>query len=161
MSNALRAAHRMSPSPDIRPGGSADLPRLLALLEREGLPIADLTSNARLEFWVLDASESFAGVVGLERFGADGLLRSLAVSPEFRRRGLGSRLVERLESDAHAEGVKRLVLLTETAEAFFRRRGYQRVDRSSVGAGLKESAEFRSLCPASAVCMSKVLEKSS
>ena len=97
------------------------------------------------------------GVIGLERFGSDALLRSLAVSPDHRKRGLGQELVARLEHDAQAEGIQRLVLLTETAEAFFRRLGFAVTDRSHVSDGVKQSAEFRSLCPISAICMSKAL----
>jgi amino-acid N-acetyltransferase len=49
------------------------------------------------------------------------------------------------------------VLLTETAEKFFRAIGYEVIDRRHVPEEIKQSAEFRSLCPASAVCMSKLL----
>jgi amino-acid N-acetyltransferase len=49
------------------------------------------------------------------------------------------------------------VLLTETAETFFRRLGYEAIDRHYVSEDLKQSAEFRALCPASAVCMTKSL----
>jgi amino-acid N-acetyltransferase len=151
----------MSPSPDIRRGRSADLPPVLALLESAGLPTADLKSIPRLQMWVLEAKESVAGVIALEHHGSEGLLRSLAIAPEYRKRGFGIALVRRLEDDARAEGVEVLVLLTETAESFFRRLGYQVIERCSVSEALSQSAEFRSLCPMSAICMSKVLEKSS
>jgi amino-acid N-acetyltransferase len=49
------------------------------------------------------------------------------------------------------------VLLTQTAERFFSQRGYSRIDRASVPAPVQEASEFRSLCPASATCMSKAL----
>jgi len=91
-------------------------------------------------------------------FGSEALLRSLAVAPECRRRGIGHQLVARLEHDAYAGGIQRLILLTETAQAFFRALDYQVIDRQAVGDAVKQSAEFRSLCPASAVCMSKTLQ---
>ena len=59
-----------------------------------------------------------------------------------------------------ADDVEQLVLLTETAEKFFRAIGYEVIDRRHVPQGIKQSAEFRSLCPASAVCMSKLLTSS-
>jgi N-acetylglutamate synthase-like GNAT family acetyltransferase len=93
----------------------------------------------------------------MERFGALALLRSLAVAPGYRRRGMARQLVARLESEAQAHGVEKLVLLTETAESFFRAIGYEVVDRHRAPDEIKQSAEFRSLCPASAVCMSKNL----
>jgi N-acetylglutamate synthase-like GNAT family acetyltransferase len=143
--------------PSIRPGESADVPSVLALLEAARLPTADLRSVPGPQMWVLEANESVIGVIALERFGSDGLLRSLTVAPEYRKRGFGHKLVARLEHEAQAAGVEQLVLLTETAEPLFRSLGYDVIDRRHVSEELKQTAEFRSLCPASAVCMSKAL----
>jgi amino-acid N-acetyltransferase len=133
------------------------MPAVLALLQEARLPTADLTSVQDLKIWVLDASDSLQGVIALERFGTDALLRSLAIASEFRKRGFGRELVAQLEQDAYTDGVEQLVLLTETAEPFFRSLGYEVIDRRYVSEALKQSAEFRSLCPASAVCMSKAI----
>jgi len=151
----------MSPLPDIRRGQPADLPHALKLLQGAGLPTADLHTAARLQIWVLEAKSGVAGVIALERFGTEGLLRSLVVAPEYRKQGFGFELVARLEQDARSEGVRQLVLLTETAQEFFCRLDYQVIDRHSVSEELRQSAEFRSLCPVSAICMSKVLDQSS
>jgi amino-acid N-acetyltransferase len=142
---------------NIRRGQPADMPAVVALLQGAGLPTADLTSAHGLKVWVLEARESLLGVIALECFGTNALLRSLAVAPEYRKRGFGHELVARLEQDAQADGIELLVLLTETAEPFFRSLGYHVIDRRYVSAELKQSAEFRSLCPASAVCMSKAI----
>jgi amino-acid N-acetyltransferase len=45
----------------------------------------------------------------------------------------------------------------ESDEGFFARRGYHKVGRDAVPAAIKETVEFQSLCPASAVCMVKHL----
>jgi len=148
---------RPVPRSGIRRGDSADLPVIHTLLRAAGLPTADLTPDPGLSLWVLEGEPALQGVIALQRFGHEGLLRSLAIAPEQRRRGFGRELVVRLEQDAHAEGVERLILLTETAEMFFRALGYQSVDRHSVGHAVTQSAEFRSLCPATALCMSKAL----
>jgi len=147
--------------PDIRRGTSADLPRVVALLSATGLPTADLPGIPHLDLWVMELAGSVAGVIALERFGVEGLVRSLAVTPPYRNRGYGAQLVDRLEADARREGVRHLVLLTETADAFFRSRGYSLIDRGSVSLAVKQSAEFRSLCPASATCLSKSLSSPS
>jgi protein-tyrosine-phosphatase/N-acetylglutamate synthase-like GNAT family acetyltransferase len=141
----------------IRRGERADLNEVLALLSDAGLPTADLPDNPHLKMWVMEASGSIVGVIALERFGADALLRSLAITPQYRKRGLARELVGHLENEARSDRVQRLVLLTETAEPFFRNLGYQVMDRRSATAELQQSAEFRSLCPASAVCMSKAI----
>jgi amino-acid N-acetyltransferase len=147
----------MSSQPIIRNGQAADLPAVLRVLQGAGLPTADLESARSLPLWLLEAEESLIGVIGLERFGVYALLRSLAIAPSYQQRGMGRRLVARLERDAQADGVEQLVLLTETAEKFFRAMGYEIVDRQQVPEEIKQSAEFRSLCPASAVCMAKSL----
>lgn len=148
----------MSHPPDIRRGSAADLPAVAALLQSAGLTTADL-GVSRLQLWLAEAGNALVGVIALERFGSEGLLRSLAVAPEYRKLGFGRRLVARLEEDARAAGVRQLVLLTESAETFFRSLGYGVIDRGSVGEA-RQSAEFRSLCPASAICLSKTLVSS-
>ena len=142
----------------IRLGAPSDLPAVAAMLEAATLPTADLAGATQLQLWVLEVDGALQGAIALERFGGDGLLRSLVVAPGQRRRGLGRQLIARLEQDAAAAGIKELVLLTETAEPIFRTLGYAAIDRSSVNDPVKDSAEFRSLCPASAVCMRKVLQ---
>jgi amino-acid N-acetyltransferase len=141
----------------IRAGGPQDLAEVIALLNRSRLPTADLQSASHLQMWVLESEQAPAGVIALERFSTQGLVRSLTVAPEFRKRGCGKELVARLEQDARRDGVEQLVLLTETAERFFQSLGYAVIERAMVHGQIKASAEFRSLCPASAVCMHKAL----
>jgi len=100
---------------------------------------------------------ALVGVVGVERFGDSGLLRSLAVAPAYRGRDLGGNLVAVLESSARQSGVSDLYLLTLTAQEFFAKRGYHAIARKDVPPTIQASAEFMSLCPASAVCMRKQL----
>lgn len=147
----------MMPAAAIRRGHPADLAAISMLLNAAGLPTADLACAHEFQSWVLEEERSIVGVVGLERFGRDALLRSLAVAPEHRKRGLGHELVARLEHDAQIDGIQQLVLLTETAQPFFGRLGYTVTDRSQVSPDVRQSAEFRSVCPVSAICMSKAL----
>jgi amino-acid N-acetyltransferase len=118
-------------------------------------------STPDLQLWVFEEDETVFGLIGMERFGACALLRSLVVGSGYRRRGFGHTLVTRLEREAQTEGVEQLVLLTETAELFFRAIGYEVIDRRLAPEEIKQSTEFRSLCPASAVCMTKLLASSS
>jgi amino-acid N-acetyltransferase len=143
--------------PRIRGSRASDQATLLELLRAAHLPTADIKPAPGLRFWVLVAADQPVGVIGLERFGAGGVLRSLAVASTYQRLGGGRALVSRLESDARAAGIEQLVLLTETAPAFFAKLGYEVIDRSCVPDEIKQSAEFSSLCPASALCMTKSL----
>ena len=140
---------------------AADHSAVRLLLVEAGLPVADLDSAPRLSFWVVrDDSGRPVGAIGLERHGDIGLLRSLVVAPDWRSRGLGKTLVSTLEAQANAIGVVELVLLTETAEKFFRQLGYTAIDRDRAPAVVTSSAEFRTLCPSTAACMTKRLTPS-
>ena len=141
----------------IESAAPADLPEIRGLLEQAGLPYADLGSDPNRRFWVLREVDRVIAAVALETYGDSGLLRSLVVAAELRGSGIGGRLVDVLEEAASSTAIRRLVLLTQTAERFFLQRGYVVIDRASAPSELRGSTEFESLCPASAVCMSKTL----
>jgi amino-acid N-acetyltransferase len=128
-----------------------------ALLAAAGLPVADLTTAHLTDFWGCGSDSDLAGVVGLEAYGDVALLRSLAVAPDWQGRGLGAVLLAHAEQAARLRGIGVLYLLTTTAETFFARRGYIRIPRESAPPVLRHSAEFATLCPASAACMTKTL----
>ena len=135
----------------------SDMDAVLALLESVRLPTFDLRDIGELRMWVAESETHVCGVIALEPFGSEGLLRSLAVSTDYRNRGIGRTLVAHLEAGAREDGITRLVLLTESAQAFFRTLEYQPIDRGQVGDWMKRCAQFQSLCPASASCMAKAL----
>lgn len=126
------------------------------LLEHSGLPTGDL-STARPEFVVATHDGQIIGIGALEHFGNAALLRSVAVEARSRGSGVGRLLVEELERRARAASISELILLTLTAREFFERLGYSAKQRGDVPPAVRESAEFRSLCPVSAVCMAKTL----
>jgi len=142
----------------VRASKAQDFSRVRDLLAAAGLPTEDLNSAPGLHFWVAEDQDRIVGAVGLESLGAAGLLRSLVVAPSHRQHGLGSSLTAVLEREARAKGIEILVLLTETARSFFERHGYQVIERTYVPDEVKQSAEFQSLCPASATCMTKSLQ---
>ncbi len=141
----------------VSPATGADLPAILTLLTSAGLPTADVRPDSHPEFLIASNGDRIVGVVGLERFGSVGLLRSLAVDAEQRRHGFGLALTRALEHHATRTGIASLVLLTETARDFFQRHGYRVIARSAAPTPVRASSEFRSLCPESAVCMTKNL----
>jgi len=128
---------------------------LLILCE---LPQEDITPEHLRHFFVLKEKGEIAGVVAVEVLGRFGLLRSLAVDPRWRLRGLAFHLTEEAEEYAASLKIEALYLLTMTAEGFFAKRGYQRVERTSVPPPVQGTAEFRGLCPLTAVCMVKYLK---
>jgi N-acetylglutamate synthase-like GNAT family acetyltransferase len=123
-----------------------------ALLVSVGLPASDVGA-VEPPFLVARSGGTVVGCIDLERFGAAALLRSFAVLPAWRRRGIGRALHEAAVESARAEGVAELYLLTTTVERSAARRGFARVARDEVPADVRGAQEFRTLCPASAACM--------
>ena len=134
-----------------------DEPWIRQLLTLCGLPHEDITPEHLRHFWVIKEKGEILGTVGLEILGPSGLLRSLAVNPRFRKRGFASELTNKAEEYAASLKIEKLYLLTVTAESFFGKRGYQKMERISVPPEIQGTAEFQSLCPASSVCMVKLL----
>lgn len=127
------------------------------LLSSCGLPHEDITPEHLHHFWVLKKQSQIIGVVGLEILRPLALLRSLAIDPNYRNEGLGSQLTQQAEKYGDSLKLQGLYLLTMTAEDFFAKRGYKKVPRETIPNQIQGTAEFRSLCPATAVCMVKFI----
>lgn len=134
--------------------GQNDIMRLV--LEVAQLPTDDIGQPGRTLFRYAD-DEGVIGYVGLEGAGDDQLLRSLVVLRSRRGQGNGRRLVELVEGVARMDGVHRLHLLTKGAAQFFCDLGYIPADRLAAPAVIAASAQFTTLCPASAAYLVKAL----
>jgi len=131
----------------------------IALLRAAELPTEDLADEKLEHFFLAGDRASPAGLVGLELYGRDALLRSLVVQPQSRAAGIGSRLVARAEEYATAHGVSSVYLLTTTAEDFFTARGYAPADRSTAPDSIRSTREFADICPANSAFMVKLLRE--
>ena len=129
----------------------------VALLQAQGLPVSDITDGHLEHFFFVGSDGSPSGLVGLEVYGSDALLRSLVVGENARGKGLGSALTAHAEQYAAAKGVRSIYLLTTTAGRFFQRLGYERIERSQAPPSIERTREFASLCPASSAFMIKLL----
>jgi amino-acid N-acetyltransferase len=136
----------------IRPATGADRDAVEALLRLSRLPLDGLAPDLQ-GFVVADEGESIVGCAGVEAYGADGLLRSVAIHQDARGRGLGQQLVEAAMADAWQRGLATLYLLTTTADRWFPRLGFQAISRDQVSPAVQASVEFASACPASAIVM--------
>jgi amino-acid N-acetyltransferase len=127
----------------------SDLPAVLALLERSGLPQEGLVDHLATTL-VARSGDEVVGSAALEIYGAAALLRSVAVDSALRSHGLGQRLTRTALDVARQLGITSVYLLTETAGDFFPRFGFRTIDRSAVDPAVQQSVEFTSACPASA-----------
>ncbi|WP_435180093.1 arsenic resistance N-acetyltransferase ArsN2 [Halorussus sp. AFM4] len=130
--------------------------RVESLLKANDLPYEDVRANPE-QFFLARADGTRIGAGGVEPHGSTGLLRSVVVAESHRGRGYGAALCDALEDRARADEVETLYLLTTTAAAFFRRRGYEEIARESVPSAIRQTTEFADLCPETATCMRKRL----
>jgi amino-acid N-acetyltransferase len=136
------------------PADNGNRPGIVSLLASQKLPVEDLPDHLN-NFWIVEDKGEVIGVVGLELHPPFGLLRSLAVLPDYRNLGIGNMLVSAVEEQAIKLELKGIYLLTETAKSYFEKRGYVVVDRDKVHDPVKQSSEFSHVCPVSAAAMQK------
>lgn len=129
-----------------------------AALRQASLPTEDIDAQ-RMTFFGLADDQGALGWAALEQYGPDALLRSVLTVPDRRNGGVGTMLVKRVSAAAADQGVERLWLLTETAAPFFARLGFAETQRANAPASMQETTEFRSVCPASATCMTMMLAR--
>jgi N-acetylglutamate synthase-like GNAT family acetyltransferase len=137
----------------IRSATSDDLPTVSRLLEQAQLPLDGLEEQWGPGYAVAVDGGTVVGAAGIERYGRFGLLRSVVTAPAERGRGVADSLVRNRLAWAGTEGLEGVFLLTTTAAGYFPRLGFQRVERDSLPIEIRESREFASVCPGSAVAM--------
>ncbi len=134
-----------------------DLPEIRALLEHLHLPLDGLGEHLLPTMLVAKQGERIVGTAGLELYADGALLRSVAVAPPQQGTRLGHQLTDAALRLASSHGAAAVFLLTTTAERFFPRFGFEQIGREQVPPCVRESVEFQSACPASAIVMRKQL----
>ena len=142
--------------PAIAAARAADLSEVFALLDHSKLPRAGLDRHLDTTLVATDGGR-VVGCAALELYGAAALLRSVAVVPELRGRGLGRELTAAALALARRRRVRSVYLLTETAAGFFPRFGFRPIPRAEVDAAVRSSEEFTTACPATAQVMTAAL----
>ena len=140
----------------IRAAAAEDLDVVKELLVANDLPVLGVAEHFSGYLVAVDGG-NVVGAIGLEPYGDTGLLRSAVVADSHKGKGIGAKLVDQLLEAATKAGVRRLVLLTNTAEGWFAGKGFRSIDRSTVTGPVTSSIEFTEACPAHAVCMEKLL----
>ena len=123
------------------------------MLSAADLPIGGLDDQFGDNYAVALAGSRLIGAAGVERHGADGLLRSVVITASDRGKGIGEQLVLNRIEWSMREGLESVYLLTTTAAPFFARLGFQQTDRAGVPAAIAQSKEFRDICPSTATTM--------
>ncbi|MFX0185984.1 MAG: arsenic resistance N-acetyltransferase ArsN2 [Candidatus Hodarchaeota archaeon] len=125
---------------------------IINLLNQVNLPPEGIEAHLA-DFIVATHDNKVIGCAGIEIYETVGLLRSVAVHPNYQGKNIGNALIRQILLNAQNREVEEIFLLTETAEKYFLRFGFKKINREDVKNRIKETQEFKSLCPASAISM--------
>jgi len=140
----------------IRAARASDLPAVLNLARECGLFETGVQEGID-GFLVGVDGERVVATCGLEEHAGRGLLRTLAVLGECQGRGLGKGLVKAAMLRARERGLRSVHLLTTTAPEFFAALGFEKLERDAAPPEIRDSWEFKTGCPATAILMSCTL----
>ncbi len=132
------------------------LKEVITLLEDNNLPSSDIKDLNLESFFGLYIDDTLEGIVGLEVYGELSLLRSLAVNSK-KSSGIGSILLEHIDSFSKSKNINTLYLLTTTADKYFLKKGFIIIDKKEAPKIIQNTKEFNSICPDSSIFMKKEL----
>jgi amino-acid N-acetyltransferase len=136
----------------------SELERVKALLVAHHLTLEGFTDQLD-NLLVAYKDDHIVGTAELEIYSVDALLRSVAVANEYSHKGIGTQLVSKATAYAERAGVENLNLLTETAQEYYPRFGFEIVARDKATSAIKQSAEFSGACDDSATMMQLKIKK--
>ena len=135
---------------------TAERDELFALLIDSDLPVDGLADHLATTL-VARENGAIVGSAALELYEHGALLRSLAVAKSHRSRHVGRDMTLAALRLAEHLGKPAVYLLTQTAERYFPRFGFEPIARAEVPASVQQSIEFTAVCCASATVMRKWL----
>jgi len=122
------------------------------LLRRNQLPFEDCVEHLN-NFIGVKVRNRLVAVGGYQLVGHYALLRSCAVTSDYKGKGIGAEIVKQLLTRLKSLGIDQVYLLTESAECYFERFGFQTIERDLVPNVIRSTKQFDSLCPSTASVM--------
>ena len=130
------------PALTIARGTPADLDEVLALMQTSGLSDHGVAGHIG-SFLIARENDRLVAVAGLEDHRTAGLIRSVASHPGWRNRGLATTLVRMPVDRSRTLGHRAVYLRTKTAESYFARFGFRRVELAEVTPAVLASGQFQ------------------
>lgn len=123
----------------IRIAKSHDKEALSRLLETVNLLTQDVLAPGT-QFWLAHENQGkLSGCAGMEFSESAVLLRNVAILPEFRKQGLGAKLVEHVLSYARNQGYQAVYLFSVRSGGYWQRLGFREVTVDELVQALPES----------------------
>jgi len=136
----------------LRSASQSDWPQISALLVQCRLRTEDLFASVE-SFQVALSDGRIVGCAAAEQHGTSIVIRSVAVDPDYRDRGIASQLTDALLMHARGTEVRHALLVSASAPAYFARWGFSHIPFDEAPAEVRGSAEFRNAAHGSALCM--------
>jgi amino-acid N-acetyltransferase len=135
----------------LRQAGTEDVGALLQLLsplEADGTLVRrgrELIEDEISRFTLVEHDGMVVGCAALYPFPEDGMVEMacLVVNPEYRRAGLGERLLQHISGEARSRGFKALFVLTTRTEHWFRERGFHEASPDSLPGRKRDLYNFQ------------------
>lgn len=130
-------------APTLRPATPADAPAIVALLEANHLPAAELEAHLD-NFVVAESGGRVVGCGGLEAYpkASACLIRSMAVDASLHGQGLGSRIMDWVIARAASLALRQLYLFTVNAREFYVRFGFEDATLDDFPEAARHSAQY-------------------
>ncbi|MGO4332653.1 GNAT family N-acetyltransferase [Cupriavidus sp. 2TAF22] len=126
----------------VRAAQPADWPAIAEILESCGLASDDLDpSLALFHIGLLDGK--IVGCAGTEGYDETVVVRSVAVLPPYRDRGIASHMVAAALMRARSNGCTRAVLLSASCPNYFARYGFSLIAAERLPPAVRASREFQ------------------
>jgi protein-tyrosine-phosphatase/N-acetylglutamate synthase-like GNAT family acetyltransferase len=146
----IEAALALPPHTLIAPATEEDRLEIEALMISSGLPLDGL-GNTELVLARIDGR--LVGAAGIEQWGAEWLLRSVAVATEHRSTGIAELLVRDRLCIARLGGATAVHLLTIGARGYFERFGFTAIERATMPKVLQQSTQLAISACGTAIAM--------
>jgi N-acetylglutamate synthase-like GNAT family acetyltransferase len=127
---------------EIRPAARQDVRQMVAVLDGCDLRSEDICADDTF-YLVATLDDRIVGTVGIENAaGSAVLLRSLAVLPELRSKGIGARLMSEITSQARTSA-RTIYLFSTGAGDYYQARGYVEVPVDEVVSAVGRTPQVR------------------
>lgn len=142
----------------VQRANALDIAEIKELLTASGLPIVGV--DKAVEQFLVAKDSQVIGVLGALYNPPKALLRSFAVIPMQRSKGIGATLVAEIFKELQRQKLEEVYLITDTAAEYFKRIGFFEISRAEMPAKLLKESGLEQACPCSSSCMKYILEKS-
>lgn len=139
----------------VRHGKSSDIAQIKELLRVTHLPTVGAKKAA--DCFLIADNGQVIGILGVLYEGEKALLRSFAVSPLYRCKGIGGLLLTAMLQELKTQNIQEVYLLTETAADYFKRIGFGEIARKAMPENLLKESGLDQACPCSSKCLKYLL----